>query len=40
MGKKTRRNYDDNFKTKVVIEALKEQKTLSQLSSDGVARAI
>lgn len=34
MGKKSRRNYDDNFKTKVVIEALKEQKTLAQLSSE------
>ncbi len=34
MGKKTRRNYDENFKAKVVIEALKEQKTLAQLSSE------
>jgi transposase len=34
MAKKARRNYDDNFKTKVVIEALKEQKTLAQLSSE------
>ena len=34
MGKRIRRNYDENFKTKVVLEALKEQKTLSQLSSE------
>jgi transposase len=34
MAKRTRRNYDENFKTKVVLEALKEQKTLAQLSSE------
>jgi transposase-like protein len=34
MGKRIRRNYDENFKTKVVLEALKEQKTLAQLSSE------
>ena len=34
MPKGIRRNYDENFKTKVVLETLKEQKTLSQLSSE------
>lgn len=34
MGKRLRRNYDENFKTKVVLEALKEQKTLAQLSGE------
>ena len=34
MGKRIRRNYDENFKTKVVLETLKEQKTLTQLSSE------
>lgn len=34
MGKRIRRNYDENFKTKVVLEAFKEQKTLAQLSSE------
>lgn len=34
MGRRVRRNYDENFKTKVVLEALKEQKTLAQLSSE------
>ena len=34
MAKRTSRNYDENFKTKVVLEALKEQKTLAQLSSE------
>jgi transposase len=34
MGKRNRRNYDEHFKTKVVLEALKEQKTLAQLSSE------
>lgn len=34
MGKRIRRNYDENFKTKVVLEALKEQKTLAQLSGE------
>ena len=33
MPKRTRRNHDQNFKTKVVLEALKEQKTLAQLST-------
>jgi transposase len=34
MPKGIRRNYDENFKTKVVLETLKAQKTLSQLSSE------
>jgi transposase len=34
MGKRIRRNYDESFKTKVVLEVLKEQKTLAQLSSE------
>jgi transposase-like protein len=34
MGKRTRRNYDGSFKAKVVLEVLKEQKTLAQLSSE------
>lgn len=34
MGKRIRRNYDENFKTRVVLEAFKEQKTLAQLSSE------
>jgi transposase-like protein len=34
MGKRIRRNYDENFKTKVVLEAFKEQKTLAQLSGE------
>jgi transposase-like protein len=34
MPKGIRRNYDESFKTKVVLETLKEQKTLSQLSSE------
>lgn len=34
MGKRIRRNYDENFKTKVVLEVLKEQKTLAQLSGE------
>ena len=34
MPKGIRRNYDENFKTKVVLETLKEQKTLAQLSSE------
>ena len=34
MGKRIRRNYDEHFKTKVVLEALKEQKTLAQLSGE------
>ena len=33
MSRRPRRNHDQNFKTKVVLEALKEQKTLAQLSS-------
>jgi transposase-like protein len=34
MGKRIRRNYDGSFKAKVVLEVLKEQKTLAQLSSE------
>jgi transposase-like protein len=34
MPKGIRRNYDESFKTKIVLETLKEQKTLSQLSSE------
>lgn len=34
MGKRIRRNYDENFKTRVVLEVLKEQKTLAQLSGE------
>jgi transposase-like protein len=34
MPKGIRRNYDESFKTKVVLETLKERKTLSQLSSE------
>ena len=33
MGKKTRRSHDDAFKVKVVLEALKEEKTISELAS-------
>jgi transposase len=33
MPRRPRRNHDQNFKTKVVLEALKEQKTLAQLST-------
>ena len=33
MGLKKRRNLDDAFKVKVVLEALKEEKTISELSS-------
>ena len=33
MPKRPRRNHDQHFKTRVVLEALKEQKTLSQLST-------
>ena len=33
MPKRSRRNHDQHFKTRVVLEALKEQKTLSQLST-------
>ncbi len=33
MSRKPRRNHDRNFKTRVVLEALKEQKTLAQLSA-------
>jgi len=40
MPKGIRRNYDESFKTKVVLETHKEQKTLSQLSSEGAARAV
>ena len=34
MSKGIRRNYDEHFKTKVVLETLKGQKTLAQLSSE------
>lgn len=34
MAKRKRRLHDIAFKTKVVLEALKEQKTLAQLSSE------
>jgi transposase len=34
MSRKARRNYDADFKTKVVLEVLKEQKTLTQLGSE------
>lgn len=34
MSKQNRRRFDGKFKTKVVIEALKEQKTLSSLSKE------
>jgi transposase len=34
MSKQNRRRFDGKFKTKVVIEALKEQKTLSALSKE------
>ena len=40
MGNRIRRNYDENFKTKVVLEAFKERKTLAQLSGDEAARAV
>lgn len=33
MSRRPRRNHDQNFKAKVVLEALKEQKTLAQLST-------
>ncbi|MBI3358154.1 MAG: transposase [Nitrospirae bacterium] len=34
MKKKTRRNYDAGFKTRVVLEAIKESKTLAELASE------
>lgn len=34
MSQKNRRRFDGNFKTKVVIEALKERKTLSALAKE------
>lgn len=34
MVKKNRKRYDAAFKEKVVLEALKEQKTLSQIASE------
>jgi transposase len=34
MSKQNRRRFDSKFKTKVVLEALKEQKTLSVLSKE------
>ena len=33
MTRRLRRNHDQHFKTRVVLEALKEQKTLTQLST-------
>ena len=33
MSKKTRRVHDDAFKIKVVLESLKEEKTVAELSS-------
>jgi transposase len=33
MPKRPRRNHDQHFKTRFVLEALKEQKTLAQLST-------
>lgn len=33
MPRRARRNHDQNFKTRVVLEAFKEQKTLAQLSA-------
>jgi len=33
MSKRTRRNFNPDFKAKVAIEALKEQHTLSELAS-------
>ena len=33
MRKKKRRNHDDTFKVKVVLESLKEEKTISELSA-------
>lgn len=33
MRKKKRRSHDDAFKVKVVLEALKEEKTISELSA-------
>jgi transposase len=34
MSKQNRRRFDSKFKTKIVLEALKEQKTLSVLSKE------
>ena len=34
MGKSSRRRFTPEFKTQVVLETLKEQKTLSELASD------
>jgi transposase len=34
MAQKNRRRFDGNFKTKVVIEALKERKTMSALAKE------
>jgi transposase-like protein len=34
MSRTTRRRFDSKFKTKVVIESLKEQKTLAALSKE------
>ena len=34
MRRKTRRNYDASFKVRVVLEAIKELKTLAELGSE------
>jgi len=34
MRRKTRRNYDASFKVRVVLEAIKDLKTLAQLGSE------
>jgi transposase-like protein len=34
MGKNIRRQFDSNFKTKVVLEALRERKTLNDLCKE------
>jgi transposase-like protein len=34
MSQRNRRRFDSNFKTKVVIEALKERKTISALTKE------
>jgi len=34
MVKKERRNFDDNFKAKIALEAIREEKTLPELASE------
>ena len=34
MTKKERRNFDDSFKTKISLEALREEKTLPEIASE------